>query len=131
MIRRGINHYTGNKIVMQTSVIDQKSDEYYVVMCTCPDQASADAVAHILVDQQLAACVNIIPAVASVYRWQGKIEKNSELLLLIKTKRIALAGIETAIINHHPYELPEIISIPIHSGLTHYLSWIDDTVVTI
>jgi len=116
---------------MQTSVNEQKSNEYYLVLCTCPDQASAELIAQTLVEQQLAACVNIVPGIMSVYRWQDKIEKNAELLLLIKTKQLALTGIENAIINHHPYELPEIISIPIHSGLAHYLSWIDDNVVTI
>jgi len=115
---------------MQTSVTEQKCNEHCLVLCTCPDQPSADSIAQALIEEQLAACVNIVPGIMSVYRWQGKIEKSSELLLLIKTKHTALSRIETAIINRHPYELPEIISIPINNGLTDYLSWIDANVVT-
>ena len=115
---------------MQTSEIEQNSNEHCLVLCTCPDQPSATSIAQTLINEQLAACVNIVPGIMSVYRWQGKIEKSSELLLLIKTKQTALPRIETTIIDRHPYELPEIISIPISNGLTDYLSWITDNVVT-
>lgn len=102
------------------------SQQYQLVLCTCPDQASARQIAAQLVDEGLAACVNILPGVESVYRWQGQRESAQEHLLLIKTKDNIYPQLEQAIVRQHPYELPEVIAVPIGNGLAGYLKWIDN-----
>lgn len=97
-----------------------------LVLNTCPDQATADQVATTLVERGLAACVNIVPGVQSVYRWQGKIEKAGEFLLLIKARGDALDNIRDCITTVHPYELPEVVAVTIDDGLKPYLEWINN-----
>ena len=82
-------------------------------------------IAKALVDQQLAACVNVVPGLTSVYRWQGQTESAQEVLLLIKTRQAVYPELEAALLTLHPYELPEIIAVPIEAGLPAYLSWIE------
>ena len=93
-------------------------------LCTVPDQDTATRIAEALVTEQLAACVNIIPAIQSVYRWEGAIEHDEELLLLIKTSAAIWPRLEARILALHPYELPEIISVRIQDGNNNYLNWI-------
>ena len=107
---------------------ERRGKDYCIVLCTCPDQASAEAIASLLVNNRLAACVNIVSGISSIYQWQGKLEKSQEQLLVIKSKPAVFEGLKTAILEHHPYELPEIISIPLHSGFSNYLSWIDENI---
>lgn len=95
-----------------------------LVLTNLPDQASAQKVAHALIDARVAACVNLLAAGTSVYRWQGKVESASEVPLLIKTTHQAYAQMETILRAHHPYELPEIIAIPVTAGLPGYLQWV-------
>lgn len=95
-----------------------------VTFCTCPDLATADKIARHLVENHMAACVNILPGLTSVYTWQGKVETAQEHLLLIKSSAAAYRVIETAIRSQHPYELPEIIAIPVEKGLPEYINWI-------
>lgn len=95
-----------------------------LVLTNLPDAASAQALAALLVEQRLAACVNILAPCRSVYRWQGKVEQTEEVPLLIKTTAGAYAALEAAIKAHHPYELPEIVAVPIESGLQEYLAWL-------
>lgn len=99
--------------------------EQQIVLCTCPDLESAKTIADSVVEQRLAACVSILPGVMSVYRWQGGLETNDELLLLIKSQRATYKRLEQAILTLHPYELPEIIAVSIATGLSPYLDWID------
>ncbi|MBM4207366.1 MAG: divalent-cation tolerance protein CutA [Gammaproteobacteria bacterium] len=96
----------------------------HVIFCTCPDQATAEKIAHALVEKQLAACVNILPHVTSVYQWQGQVESAAEYLLMIKSPVQSYTAIETAIRSLHPYELPEIIALSIAQGLPEYINWI-------
>ena len=107
----------------------QTRTDYCIVLCTCPDQASAETLANRLVDNKLAACVNIVPGITSIYQWKGKTEKGQELLLVIKSKPGVFESVKNTILEQHPYELPEIISIPLQSGFSNYLSWIDENVV--
>ncbi|HTN67322.1 MAG TPA: divalent-cation tolerance protein CutA [Burkholderiaceae bacterium] len=95
-----------------------------LVLTSLPDLAGAQALARALVQQQLAACVNILPAVQSVYRWQGALEDAAEVGLVVKTTEARYAELELAIKLAHPYELPEIIALPIVAGLPAYLAWI-------
>jgi periplasmic divalent cation tolerance protein len=101
---------------------------HQLVLCACPDQATAHNIAEQLVDRQLAACVNILPGITSVYQWQGKRENSQEHLLLIKTTHAAYEALEQALSNLHPYELPEIIAVPIARGSDAYLDWISQSV---
>jgi periplasmic divalent cation tolerance protein len=98
---------------------------YQIILCTCPDKDTAEKIARLLVNSNLAACVNILPGLTSIYLWQEQIESAQEYLLLIKTNITSYQAIETTIKKHHPYELPEIIAVPIENGLPEYLHWID------
>jgi len=95
-----------------------------LILTTLPDDASARALASSLVHQRLAACVNILAPCRSVYRWQGAIESAEEIPLLIKTTTARYTALEAAIRAGHPYELPELIAVPIAHGLPDYLSWV-------
>lgn len=103
------------------------STEYYVVLCTCPDDRTARDVAAALVEEQAAACVNIVPGLRSVYRWQGAVEEDEELLLLIKTTAASYPAVERIIRARHPYDVPEIIAASLAAGLPAYLSWIGES----
>jgi len=98
---------------------------HQIIFCTCPDQDTAEKIARLLVANNQAACVNILPAITSIYRWQGQLESAQEHLLLIKAHKDRYPAIETTLRAHHPYELPEIIAVPIDRGLPEYLNWID------
>ena len=96
-----------------------------LVLTNLPDRPSAEALAAALVEARLAACVNILAPCRSVYRWQGAVETADEVPLLIKTSAARYAALEAAIRAQHPYELPEVIAIPITQGLPDYLAWVD------
>ncbi len=95
-----------------------------LVLTNLPDAASAEALARRLVEARLAACVNILAPCRSVYRWQGAVESADEVPLLIKVPRAGYAALETAIRAAHPYELPEIVAVPVSVGLPAYLDWV-------
>ncbi len=95
-----------------------------IVLSTLPDRARALALASALVERRLAACVNVLAECSSVYRWQGKIETAAEVPVLIKTSAARYAALEQAIRELHPYELPEIVAVPIRGGLPGYLHWV-------
>jgi periplasmic divalent cation tolerance protein len=101
-------------------------DNVLIVLTNCPDAEVADRIARTLIEQKLAACVNRLPAVDSVYRWQGAIERTVEVPLLIKSTRERLPEIQEAIRALHPYEVPEIVAIPVVAGLPAYLRWVVD-----
>lgn len=98
--------------------------EHIVVLCTCPDEATAQRIASNLVESELAACVNRMAAVRSTYRWQGRVEDEPEVLLLIKTLAARYSEVEERIKTLHPYEVPEIIALPIVRGSAGYLGWL-------
>jgi periplasmic divalent cation tolerance protein len=95
-----------------------------VVLCTCPDDAAAERIASALVEERLAACVNRVPGIASTYRWQGKVDRARECLLLIKTTSERFDALRERIVALHPYELPEVIAVDIALGHAPYLAWI-------
>ncbi|MCE5232835.1 MAG: divalent-cation tolerance protein CutA [Mizugakiibacter sp.] len=95
-----------------------------VVFCTCPDAASAEHIARRLVDERLAACVNRVPGLRSVYRWRGEVRDDAEELLVIKTQRARLEALTARILELHPYELPEVIALDVTAGHAPYLAWL-------
>ncbi|WP_349432278.1 divalent-cation tolerance protein CutA [Methylomarinum sp. Ch1-1] len=102
---------------------------HQIILCSCPDQCTAKKIASHLIEAQLAACINILPSVTSVYLWQGKVETEQEQLLLIKSHSGQYPELERQIKALHPYELPEIIAVSIDRGLPDYLKWIDSCLV--
>lgn len=98
--------------------------ETLIVLTNLPDEASATALAARLVEQRVAACVNVLAPCRSVYRWQGVTEEAREVPLLIKTTAARYAALEAAIRTGHPYELPEIVAVPVSMGLAAYLDWV-------
>ena len=102
-----------------------QADSVYIVFVTSPDQETAERIAKTLVEKQLAACVNIIHGMRSIYRWEDKIVDDKELLLIIKTRTELLKDqIIPLVKDLHPYEVPEIIALPVVGGETSYLDWI-------
>lgn len=99
-------------------------DATLLVLTNLGDVGSARRIARELVERRLAACVNMLPGVQSVYRWQGAVEEESEITLLIKTTTARYAELEAAIRALHPYQLPEVIALPIANGLPAYLDWV-------
>jgi periplasmic divalent cation tolerance protein len=95
-----------------------------LVISNLPDRASADRLAQALVERRLAACVNVLAPCRSVYRWQGALESAEEHPLLIKTTADRYSALEEAIRGLHPYELPEIVAVPLTAGLPEYLDWV-------
>jgi periplasmic divalent cation tolerance protein len=95
------------------------------VRCACPDPETARALAERLVDEGLAACVQVLPGVQSVYRWHGRVEHAEEALLLIKTAADRFQALSARLHALHPYELPEIVAVELAAGLPAYLAWIE------
>lgn len=95
-----------------------------LLLTNMPDETSAQLLAAHLVEHRLAACVNQLAPCRSVYRWEGKIETTTEIPLLIKTTRERYAAVETAVLALHPYDVPELIAVPVESGLPAYLNWV-------
>ncbi|MDP1734898.1 MAG: divalent-cation tolerance protein CutA [Sulfuritalea sp.] len=104
--------------------IAQTHSQTLLVFTNLPDEASAHVLAAALVGDRLAACVNVLAPCRSVYRWQGAIENATEIPLLIKTTAARYPALEAAIRARHPYELPEIIAVPLAHGLPEYLDWL-------
>jgi periplasmic divalent cation tolerance protein len=98
--------------------------EILLVFTTLPDRASAERLADKLVAERLAACINILAPCRSVYRWKGEVQHDEEHPMLVKTTRERFPALEAAIRAGHPYELPEIIAVPIAAGLDAYLEWV-------
>jgi periplasmic divalent cation tolerance protein len=99
-------------------------EQVLLVMTNLPDQPAAQAMARALVGAGLTACVNILPGVQSVYRWQGKVEEASEVTLLVKTTKARYAQLQQAIVAAHPYDVPEVIAWPLAHGYLPYLHWV-------
>lgn len=98
---------------------------HQIVLTTCPDQESADSLAAHLVEARLAACVNVVPGIRSVYRWKGEVVRDGEWLLVIKSRGDRFDALREAIIARHPYELPEVIAVSLSAAHPPYLAWID------
>ncbi len=98
--------------------------EVLLVLSTFPDPETARRIGRQLVEERLAACANLLPAVESIYWWEGKVETGQETLVLFKTPADRYAALEETLRRLHPYDVPEIIAAPIERGLTDYLTWV-------
>lgn len=99
--------------------------QFQIVLTTCPDASAAEHIARTLVEDGLAACVNILPPIRSVYKWKGQVEDAAEQLLVVKIAAARFPAVRDRIRALHPYELPEIIAVPIADGLPEYLAWLN------
>ena len=97
------------------------------MLCTAPRSAASE-LARGLVDARLCACVNVLSGVRSYYRWQGAVEEADEVLLVVKTKKSALAELESRLVALHPYDVPEVLAFDVAGGLPAYLSWVIESV---
>jgi len=95
-----------------------------VVLITVPDGETATGLGRALVEARLAACVNVVPGVRSLYRWEGKVQDDPELLLVVKTRADRIAALAARVRDLHPYELPEILALPAVGGCEAYLDWV-------
>ena len=105
------------------------SSPMLVVLCTCPPD-QANRIAKVLVEQRVAACVNVTPSVQSIYRWQNELQKEEEALLLIKTSEAVWPALEKTLQQLHPYEVPEIIALPVAGAATSYQRWVEENLCT-
>jgi periplasmic divalent cation tolerance protein len=99
--------------------------DFQIVLCTCADREQAERIAHRLVELRLAACVNILPGVHSVYRWQGSVESAAEVLMLIKTQAALINEVQSTIASLHSYEIPEFLVLSVTGGSEAYLAWLE------
>ena len=104
-------------------------DRYLLVLSTAPDAEIARQIGTALVEMQLAACVNVLPPMLSIYRWEGKVDTAEECQLLIKTTAANLRAVEAELTRRHPYDIPEFIALPIEAGSSAYLAWISDSTI--
>jgi periplasmic divalent cation tolerance protein len=104
--------------------------ELRLVLCTFPDAAAARQIGTVLVEKQLAACVNLIPAVESIYRWQGRLETSAEVLAIFKTGAAVFPEFERELAALHPYDVPEIVAIEPAAVSENYASWVTETLTT-
>lgn len=100
------------------------TSEVLLVFCTCPDEETGIRIAETLVMERLAACVNRVPGLVSVYQWQNKVQQDAETLLLIKTTNARFDTLQARLRELHPYDLPEIVAMPVTKGLPEYLQWV-------
>ena len=98
--------------------------DYRVVLITCPDKAQADKLARGLVEARLAACVNVVPGVESHYRWEGKLESASELLLIAKTRAGLTPEVASFVRKNHSHSVPEVLAVDVAGGSAPYLDWV-------
>lgn len=95
-----------------------------VVLVACPSAEKAAEIARALVEERLAACASVVPSVRSVYRWEGEVKDDAEALLVVKTARDRFEALRARVLTLHPYEVPEVIALPVEAGHVPYLDWI-------
>ncbi|MDJ0864524.1 MAG: divalent-cation tolerance protein CutA [Myxococcota bacterium] len=101
-------------------------DPIQVALCTAPDAEVAERIARALVEERLVACANLLPNMRSIYRWEGRVEESAEVLLVLKTRADRVAALADRIREIHPYDVPELIALPVEAGLEAYLGWVGE-----
>jgi periplasmic divalent cation tolerance protein len=112
------------KLAIEGTIVGKHMTDFQIVLSTCADREQAERIAHRLVEQQLAACVNILPGVQSIYRWQGNVESAAEVLMVIKTSAALTPEVQSTIASLHSYEVPELLVLPVSGGSEAYLAWL-------
>ncbi|HEV2328131.1 MAG TPA: divalent-cation tolerance protein CutA [Verrucomicrobiae bacterium] len=102
----------------------KSADRFAIVLVTAPDLKTARILGRNALQARLVACANLVPGVESHYRWQGKLETSAEILIIFKTQKSRLAALEKLILQKHPYDTPEILTLPLSGGTQKYLNWI-------
>ena len=103
------------------------TDQYVAVFITAPNVQEAERIAATLVDEKLAACVNVLPGCRSIYRWEGKLQHDDEALMIVKSRRAAFASLEKRVVELHSYDVPEIIAIDLADVSAGYLAFLRDS----
>jgi periplasmic divalent cation tolerance protein len=98
--------------------------EIAVVLVTAPDGETAERIGRALVEERLAACVNVVPAVTSIYRWEGAVETDTETLMVIKTSKRGFESLRRRVLDLHPYDTPEVLALDVRDGSRDYLDWV-------
>ena len=98
-----------------------------VCFCTCPDVDGARALGRTLVEERLVACAQLLPGIESIYRWEGRVERAGEVLLVLKTTRACFDRLQARLVALHPYDVPELVALPAVAGLPAYLHWVADS----
>jgi len=101
-----------------------KHREFFLILSTCGSTADAERIGHALVDESLAACVNVVPGLRSIYRWDDAIQSDEEVLMIVKTTAARLEAARERLVALHPYELPEVVALPVADGHHPYLAWV-------
>lgn len=101
-----------------------------VVLVTAPDGDTAERLGRLLVEERLAACVNVVPAITSIYRWEGRVESDQETLLVIKTSTGGFETLRRRVVELHPYDTPEVLALDVRNGSREYLDWVLGSVGT-
>lgn len=107
-----------------------KNNEFFIILSTCPDTGTAERLATALVEESLAACVNIVPGLRSIYRWNDAVQSDEEVLMLIKTTAARLEAARRRLVELHPYEVPEVVALPVADGHHAYLEWVSNSTRT-
>ena len=118
---------SGAPRINRLATMETANPDVLTVFCTCPDADAAAELATVLVESHLAACVNILPEVRSIFRWQGRTEDETETFIMVKTTQPRLAALVEEIQSRHPYDEPEIIALPVVGGSASYLQWVRST----
>jgi periplasmic divalent cation tolerance protein len=116
-----------SRLRTKETIVGKHTTDFQIVLSTCADHEQAERIAHRLVEQKVAACVNILPGVQSIYRWQGKVETAAEVLMVIKTSADLVPEVESTIAGLHSYEVPEFLVLPVFAGSHAYLAWLRDS----
>ena len=112
----------------QSNMVMKVAANTVVVLVTAPDVKTARMVAKAVLKKHLAACANIVPKIESHYWWQGQLESSAEVLIILKSTKGRLAALESAVLENHPYDTPEVIALPLASGNEKYLRWVSESV---
>ena len=104
--------------------------EILVLLSTCPDAATAERIGRELVGASLAACVNVVPGLRSIYRWNGAVQVDEEVLMILKTSADRLSEVRERLVDLHPYDVPEVVALPVADGHHPYLQWVVDSTRT-
>jgi periplasmic divalent cation tolerance protein len=113
---------------MDNQAVHSNTAGTLAVLCTCANEKDALRIANTIVEERLSACVNILPGIRSIYRWQEQLESEQEILLIVKTTHERFPMLRDRIVALHPYETPEILALPVVDGLEKYLIWLREQV---